>query len=200
MSSDEVNSLSDATARILGGVAPSSPFLLRIEGGSMLPLIPPGTAVKVEPLSAPPRVGDVVVRIHGSTPIIHRVVGSRRSRRSEGFTVVTKGDNALRPDSPCDGREIVGIVRWVLGVSADGKLVPRRLPRLSGIWIARLSRLVGFLSTILADRIPKGKEGKPRKPVAWLVLASRLCSRAFYAVIFLNAKAQGRKEFHMPRR
>jgi len=166
----------------------------------MLPFIPPGTAVKVEALSTPPRVGDVVVRIQGSTPIIHRVVGRRRSRRSAGLTVVTKGDNALRPDPPCDARQIVGIVRWVLGVSADGKLVPRRLPRLSGIWIARVSRLVGLLSAILARRIPKGKEGKPRKPVAWLVLASRLCASAFYALIFLNAKAQGRKGSHTPQR
>ncbi|NQT82771.1 S24/S26 family peptidase [bacterium] len=200
MRSDEVDSLSDATARMLRGVRPSSPFLLRIEGQSMLPFIPPGTAVKVEPLTGPPRVGDVVVRIHGSGPLIHRVVRSRRCRRSGGLTVVTKGDNALRLDLPCDATEIVGIVRLTLEVGADGKLVPRRLPRVSGVWMARLSHLIGILRAVLARGIPNGKEGKPRRTIAWLVLASRLCESAFHALIFLVTRARRRRGFHMPRR
>ncbi|NQT84351.1 S24/S26 family peptidase [bacterium] len=135
---DQVSSSSNQMVQILSQVHPSRPFLLRIEGKSMLPLIPTGTAVEVEPLAGCPRIGDVVVRIDGSTAIVHRVICQRRSWESKRFAVVTKGDNTLRLDLPCDATEVVGIVRRIWKVDADGKIRPRRLPRPSGLWIARL--------------------------------------------------------------
>ena len=182
MKSDEPSSLPYATARILQRARPSGPFLLRIEGTSMLPLIPPGAAVKVEPSSATPHLGDVVLRIGSSGPIVHRVVWRHRLRGAGGRVALTKGDNALRLDSPCDGRDIVGVVRRVHGRSKDGRLCIKTLPHLCGVWIALLSLLPGLLSRILARDMPNGQRGKPRRTIAWLILwlFRRIVRKAIY--------------------
>lgn len=160
MKPGEVNYLSNVTAQILRQGRPSKPFLLRIEGRSMLPLISPGSVVKVEPFAGLPRIGDVVVRLDRSNAIAHRVVCQRRPGPSRGLTFVTKGDNALRLDSPCGLTEIFGIVRCTFGNSEDGKLYAQQLPRFSGLWIARLSCLVGFLSRTIDGHISgRGGEG-----------------------------------------
>lgn len=171
MRSKEVMPLPYVTAQILRRARPSKPFLLRVEGGSMLPFIPEGAAVRVEPSPSPPRVGDVVVRIDTSGTMVHRVVRRRRLRDSGDWVLVTKGDNALRLDFACDARDIAGIVRRVHGHSADGRLCAEPLPRLCGLWIARLSGLLGLLSRMIARPTPNRKSRKPRKTVAWLVLA-----------------------------
>lgn len=148
----------------------------------MLPLIPPGAEAKVEPLLAPPRVGDIVVRVRSSGTIVHRVVRRYRSQPAEDMVVVTKGDNALRLDPPSDAGDIVGIVRIIYKDRGDETACVKALPRLSGLWIARLSRLPGMLASVLPRGIPYEERRKPRRTVSWLILSlfQRIVRRAIY--------------------
>ena len=185
MRSDAIRSLPYSTAEILRKVRPSGPFLLRIEGGSMLPLIPPGAVVKVEPPLHPPRIGDVVVCIHASTAIVHRVVGRRRLSSSGGFVLQTKGDNSLRLDPPVAAKDVVGIVRAVHAYGEDRRLRVRPLPHLTGLWIAQISHLLGCLSGVLACRLPAAGGREPRKTVVCLML--RLFQRSARRLIYFAA-------------
>ncbi len=138
----------------------------------MVPLIPPGASVMGEPLRCLPRVGDVVVRIQDRTAIAHRVVWRRRFPSSEDVVLDTKGDNSLYLDPPEELKNIVGIVRSIRVCGKEGNVRMATLPRLTGIWVAHLSHLLGLLNRILYRRTRGAEQGrKPRKSIGWFFLA-----------------------------
>jgi hypothetical protein len=138
----------------------------------MLPLIPPGASVMVEPLRRPPQVGDVVVRIQDRTAVAHRVVWRRRFPPSQDVVLDTKGDYFLHSDPPAELKDIVGIVRSVRVCGKEGEIRMAPLPRLTGIWVAHLSHLLGVLNRILCRRTGAAGQGKkPRKSIGWFFLS-----------------------------
>ena len=136
----------------------------------MLPLIPPGSLALVEPSVSTPRVGDVVLRLSGDTPLVHRVVRRTRFPDSQRLFFRTKGDRSVRFDPPVGGEGIIGVVHCVYVRMEDGQLWLRVLPRFSGLWIACLSRLLGGLGRIIACQTGGETDAIPRKTVAWLLL------------------------------
>jgi len=176
--------LSYATAQILQRTRPTRPFLLRTEGNSMFPLIPPGVTVRVQPSTVPPRVGEVVVRLHRGDTMIHRVVRRRRLRDSKKIVFLTKGDNAVRLDPPCNGAEIAGVVRGVQMTGEDARLSVKVFPHLSGVWIAHLSYSLGLLSGFLGRRMLSEQKTGRGRTISWLVLSlsRRLIATAIHFV------------------
>ena len=83
-----------------------------VRGTSMLPFLRDGDQVLVEHDLSNLRRGDIVVFQNDSALITHRVL-KVRPEANKGITVLTKGDNLLRPDPLVNGNDIVGRVRAV---------------------------------------------------------------------------------------
>ena len=87
------------------GASPEIP----VRGNSMRPVLRDGDRVRHVPMTpAGARLGDVVLRVEPSGPIVHRVVGWWPARG--GWRLLTKGDGALRLDSPLPPAGLVGRV------------------------------------------------------------------------------------------
>jgi signal peptidase len=87
------------------GATPEMP----VRGNSMRPVLRDGDRVRLVPMThAGARLGDVVLRVEPSGPIVHRVVGWWPARG--GWRLLTKGDGALRLDSPLPPAGLVGRV------------------------------------------------------------------------------------------
>lgn len=98
-----------------------------VSGDSMLPSIPSGVVLQVEPLAqTPPRLGDVVFfeACDGRT-IIHRV--SLRFRRRSQPWVQTWGDNCQKPDAPVPACNILG---RIVAMQVNGEWKPLKNDRI----------------------------------------------------------------------
>jgi hypothetical protein len=95
------------------GASPEIP----VRGSSMRPILRDGDRVRLAPMThAGVRLGDVVLRVEPSGPVIHRVVGWWPSRH--GWRLLTKGDGARRLDPPLPPEGVAGrIVARVRGTS-----------------------------------------------------------------------------------
>jgi signal peptidase I len=99
---------------LLRGILPlrsgaGRPSVLRIEGGSMRPLLRHGSRIVLRQGGAPARFGAVVVAVPGSGMVVHRVVARRR--RGAGLQYRLKGDANPEPDAVwLDSAAIVGVV------------------------------------------------------------------------------------------
>jgi len=98
---------------LAAGASPEVP----VRGNSMRPMLRDGDRVRLAPLTrAGAQLGDVVLRVGPSGPIIHRVVGWWPSR--DGWRLLTKGDGARRLDPPLPpGNVVVRVVARVRGNS-----------------------------------------------------------------------------------
>lgn len=106
------------------------PFALRAKGDSMLPLVPDGTLLMVDPRREI-RVLDVVVAtLPNGTQVAHRVM------RLEGGDVYLKGDFNRRNDPVCTRDNIKGtvvsMIRKGQALSSDS------------LWFRMLTRLTLF--------------------------------------------------------
>jgi signal peptidase I len=108
-----------------------------ITGCSMLPLLRDGDEVLVRHGWADARRGDVVVFRHKGTLIAHRVLRIYQGQVEP--TLITKGDNSPRLDSPVKANEIVG---RVLTVKRGGRSMLLDTPawRIVG-WLIAVSTL-----------------------------------------------------------
>jgi signal peptidase I len=90
-----------------------------VRGNSMRPMLRDGDRVRLAPMThAGARLGDVVLRVEPSGPVIHRVVGWWPSRR--GWRLLTKGDGARRLDPPLPPEGLAGrVVARVRGTSVQ---------------------------------------------------------------------------------
>ena len=88
-----------------------------VRGSSMRPMLQDGDRVRLAAVTeVNVRLGDVVLRVAPSGPIIHRVVGWWPSR--DGWRLLTKGDGARRLDPPLPpGNVVVRVVARVRGNS-----------------------------------------------------------------------------------
>ena len=78
-----------------------------VRGISMRPWLCDGDRVRVVAAAASDvRVGDIVVRVHATGPVVHRFVGWWWTRH--GWRMLTKGDGAPRFDPPLAPAELVG--------------------------------------------------------------------------------------------
>jgi len=86
------------------------PFFLRVQTGSMRPLLRPGCVARVVPCTADDLVrGDIVCVDRGPGPLqVHRYVGSYR--RAGIRCVVTRGDRCVAPDPPVSAERLLGRV------------------------------------------------------------------------------------------
>ena len=110
---------------------------IEAQGGSMRPLIAPGTRMLVEFGAAPARVGDIVLFPLGDLVVAHRVVACRT-----GTTLVVKGDAEPYADRPLDRTELLGVVR-ALRRGPSGPIIRIGCAGRSARTIARISRLSG---------------------------------------------------------
>jgi hypothetical protein len=116
---------------------------LPVRGISMHPWLREGDRVRVVAAAAPDvRVGDIVVRVQGTGPVVHRFVGWWRTRH--GWRMLTKGDGAPRFDPPLAPAELVG---RAVALLRDGQV--RRLDgagiRLRGRSRAAVSLAAGLI-------------------------------------------------------
>lgn len=81
---------------------------LTVAGTSMCPCLLPGDQIDVGSLEGGASRGDLVVRMDGQSPVVHRVIRLRMVGHEQ--RVVTKGDNARPIDSECTGKELLGRV------------------------------------------------------------------------------------------
>jgi signal peptidase I len=80
------------------------PVTVRARGGSMRPALQDGDVLTVAPLSAPPRVGEVVAARRGALLALHRVQEVRAG------AVRLCGDACARDDGLFDAAELLGKV------------------------------------------------------------------------------------------
>ena len=84
---------------------------VRVLGSSMWPALAPGSEVELAPMTATPRVGDVVfVDPPVTGQRLHRVV-----RLGPAGRVQTRGDACWRLDDACEGAAVVGVLSRVRG-------------------------------------------------------------------------------------
>lgn len=97
------------------GASPEIP----VRGNSMRPILRDGDRVRLAPVNAAgARMGDIVLRVEPSGPVIHRVVGWWASRN--GWRLLTKGDGTCRLDPPVPTDRLVGrAVARVRGTSVQ---------------------------------------------------------------------------------
>jgi signal peptidase len=97
------------------GASPEIP----VRGNSMRPMLRDGDRVRLAAVThVGARLGDVVLRVEPSGPVIHRVVGWWPSR--DGWRLLTKGDGARRLDPPLPPESLAGrIVARVRGTSVQ---------------------------------------------------------------------------------
>lgn len=90
---------------------------IRAKGGSMLPAIPRGAAVRLAPVSADEVVPGAVVlaTLPSGQPVLHRVL------RADGGRVFLKGDNVARPDA---ATTLDRVIAHATHVQIDGVDVP----------------------------------------------------------------------------
>jgi hypothetical protein len=139
--------------------AEGKPVEIPVWGISMRPWLRDGDRVRLVPVTAAEvRVGDVVVRVNATGPVIHRFVGRWPSR--QGRRLLTKGDGAPRLDPPARADELVG---RVVARVRDG-----RAERLEGVGMRLRGRgraavsLVAGLILETWDRV----RCRPRLPLA----------------------------------
>jgi signal peptidase I len=117
----------DFLALVIDALSAGGSTWVRVRGASMLPTIPRGSQVRVDPLPAGGvRRGDVVLA-RGATgrPIAHRVwaiVGDR---------IWLKGDFRVSPDSPIRRADVIGLVSLVSFAGTTAMISKRasRAPR-----------------------------------------------------------------------
>lgn len=113
VSGDELLSLVEGATRAGGGI------WVRVHGGSMLPTIPRGSEVRVEPIPASGvRRGDTVLaRDSSGKPLLHRVVRIRDKK------ILLKGDFRIMADAPLPADAILGLATHL---RRDGKVAALR--------------------------------------------------------------------------
>jgi hypothetical protein len=128
-----------------------------VRGISMHPCLRDGDRVRVvAAATSDVRVGDIVVRVLTTGPVVHRFVGWWRTRH--GWRMLTKGDGAPLFDPPLAPAELVG---RAVALLRDGQV--RRLDgsgmRLRGRGRAAVSLAAGLIRETW-DRAPC----RPRPP------------------------------------
>lgn len=155
---------------------------ISVRGTSMLPFLRDGDQVLVEHNLSNLRRGDIVVFQNDSELITHRVL-QVRPEANEGITVLTKGDNRLRPDPLVNGEDIVGRVRAVRrGV--------REMPLDTRSW--RWSNwLIGNLMVAWAKIYRIGLPAKGRLNAEQSTFASRVLRRMAFAINSILIRGMG---------
>jgi hypothetical protein len=110
-----------------------------VAGTSMFPVLKPGDRLSVLCVHESFRIGQVLVILGESAPIVHRVVDSFET--GQGKTYVTKGDNSRSLDRPVSLSEILGKVETI---ERKGRTCSLDQPLLRSLaW--SLARVGGFL-------------------------------------------------------
>jgi hypothetical protein len=105
-------------------------FTLPLRGNSMVPTLPQACEIDVVPLTAPPRLGDVIVFASGEALVAHRLVQRR------GTVWIAQGDNRRAPDAALRPSRVLGVVSAAR--LADRRIWPRRGERAwTVLWLAR---------------------------------------------------------------
>jgi len=82
----------------------------RVMGTSMVPAIPPGSLVQIEPIDpALLRPGEIVLTNGNGRLIAHRIERIHTGARG-GLSFVLRGDNVPHSDRPVGGRAVLGRV------------------------------------------------------------------------------------------
>jgi signal peptidase len=135
---------------------------LRVQGGSMLPLIRPGDTVCIAPCQPQQvRPGEIIVFQRGSTLIMHRLLAC------SAHSLQTRGDSCRLDDAPIHPSDVLG---RVVAIERDGVCYPlpqHAWPALYRV-LGRLARLKQYL-----QRLPNHLHAAacaPRRAPSLLVL------------------------------
>lgn len=122
-------------------------------GGSMRPLIGPGTWMLVDFAARPGAQGEIVLLPLGDVIVAHRIVA--KVRRETGTSVVTKGDAEPYCDAPVSAEDVMGVVR-ALRRGRRGRVttlgcagLPARTIARVSLWSARSARRAPRLGSFL---------------------------------------------------
>jgi signal peptidase I len=149
---------------------------IKVNGGSMTPLIQAGDEVYVEFGPRRPRLGEIVVFPEHDEMVVHRLV--RRQRAGSGELLRTRGDGRLAFDRPFPADQVFGIVRAcrragvpVQVVTGGRRATTMALASLSmGIVIAAAERLPVALRaplTPVASRLGAATVWRVARTAAW---------------------------------
>ena len=110
---------------------------VRAPGGSMLPTVPRGARVRVDPIPAEGIVkGDVVLSLTADgEPVLHRVVSM-----VDGW-LTTRGDAAIHSDPPVPLTRVIGVATSVRDESGE-RALGRRAKRSMAVTVLKLRRRV----------------------------------------------------------
>lgn len=100
----------DAAVELMGQVGRRG--LVRVQGDSMRPSLPPGSTLLVDFAPADPRVGDVLLFRQSGTLVVHRFL-ARVTSKAAGPCFRTRGDNTPALDPPVLAGSVLGTVRAV---------------------------------------------------------------------------------------
>ena len=104
----------------------------------MIPCILPGDRLFIVGHEGKFNVGDIIVRIDGTNPVVHRIIAVDLQGRDQA--IATKGDNSRLLDRVCRPQDVLGRVN---SVERDGKVIRLSDPVLCwfGRSLAHLSRI-----------------------------------------------------------
>jgi hypothetical protein len=105
-------------------------FTVPLRGNSMRPSLPEACEIEIQPLTRPPRRGELIVFVLEDTLVAHRFVQWRR-----GF-LVAQGDNRRGPDIPL---RLVQVLGRVTAARVDGRPVWPSFsePVIARFWVGR---------------------------------------------------------------
>lgn len=84
-------------------------YWMRVNGGSMRPLIQEGDLLQIEPVPSSVRRGEIAAYRRGGQLSAHRVLESPQEVDRDAY-VLARGDHALRPDPRIHIEQVVGRV------------------------------------------------------------------------------------------
>jgi signal peptidase I len=130
----------DIATLLEGFTSEGSAVAMRVCGSSMLPAIPDGAVVRLEPVAdTPPRIGEVIaLRDANGNMLCHRVV--RVYRQKEQNWVQTWGDVSREPDAPVPLSSVIGTVVAIVEDESERVVVPRAVWHIRARFLKRALR------------------------------------------------------------
>ena len=134
---------------------------IKANGDSMNPWIKPGSILRVERFNRDHQTGSIVLLNQKSTFLIHRVINQNNN------CILTKGDNLLCNDGPCEETKIIGSVSEITFPNGSKySLSENQLPTSTIVKISRVTNVCYMASRDFALQLETWS-GKVISPIIY---------------------------------
>jgi hypothetical protein len=148
-------------------------------GGSMGPVVPPGSRLLVEFGRTPERTGEVIVYRRDATIVAHRFVARRGD--AAAARLIAKGDAEALPDRPIGRDDVLGVVRAV--ETPDGRARRATLGGRSGALVATVSWWSGRVGRAARHAAVRAPRPIRRAAIGGALSLSRVPTRVLTATM-----------------